>query len=154
MCHESTAEKRWLNSHTWREKKGRCTSQLEQDSLLWNSGWFSVNISQVWPSTWLLHVSRSSSPSGGWPSLCPAAAWSTPASWAGTPEPAGTATGCPGTWPRGTAPRRAASSGSPPLHLLSSSERWRSRPSSSVAGRLHLLRPRVSVAGWSFWAAD
>lgn len=106
------------------------------------------------PSTWLLHVSRSSSPSRGWPSLSPAAAWSTPASWAGTPEPAGTGTGCPGTWPCGTAPRRAASSGSPPLHLSSSSERWRSRRSSPAAGRRHLLRLRVSVAGWSFWAAD
>ena len=101
------------------------------------------------PSTWLLHVSRSSSPSGGWPSLSPAAAWSTPASWAGTPEPAGTGTGCPGTWPCGTAPHRAASSGSPPLHLSSSSELWRSRPSSPVAERRHPERRGWWDAGWS-----
>lgn len=118
----------------------------------------SMNISRVWPSTWPLRVSRSSSPRGAWPSLSPAGARSTPVSWAGIQEPAGTVTDCPGNWPRDTAPRKGVNSESHPLFppdLLSSFGQWERRPLSFlVAGSHHGVSLQVLDASWRSLAAD
>lgn len=120
--------------------------------------WECMNISHVWPSTWPLRVSRSSSPNGVWPSLSPAGARSTLVSWAGTQEPAGTGTDCLGNLPRDTAPRKGVNSESPPLFppdLLYSFGRWERRPLSFlVAGSHHSVSLQVLGAGWRSLAAD